>query len=308
MRGFAVWWHSCVSCGKTMVLWAILLELFVAGTPTAYAATYSGGSGTVGDPYLVSTSADLVTLSTTSKDWAKYFLLTTNIDMSGVSGFTPIGDFTTNFTGVFDGGGHAVQNLTINLPAQDYVGLFGYISDPSCQVKDLGMQGSAVTGQDDVGGLVGCKHDGTISGCYATGAVTGNTSVGGLVGDNFGGTVSNSYATGAVSGGTNLGGLVGNNGYGTVTASFWDTTTGGPDNGVGTGIPTGQMKQRTTFESVGWDFSGSPPVWYIFEGQSYPQIFGIPMPIDSIDALQALASVYNGNYFLTNVGFAHNPE
>ncbi|MBV5331097.1 hypothetical protein JZU69_01505, partial [bacterium] len=53
------------------------------------------------------------------------YALGANIDASAITNFVPIGDATTNFTGVFDGLGHTVSNLTINRPTTDYVGLFG---------------------------------------------------------------------------------------------------------------------------------------------------------------------------------------
>ena len=50
----------------------------------------------------------------------------------------------------------------------------------------------------------------TVSDCYAMGAVTGRNNVGGLVGYNHSGTtVSNSYATGTASGQSDVGGLTG---------------------------------------------------------------------------------------------------
>ncbi len=314
-------------------LWGILLLLQVIWMPAVHAATYSGGSGTEGDPYLISIPQDLVTLANTanSADWSRSFLMTQDIEMSGVTGFTPIGNSTTAFTGVFDGGGHVIRNLYIDRPDTDYVGLFGHITSGG-SVDSLGIEDGAVTGNDYVGGLVGynsstyvtvrgcyatspvtgnngmvgglvgwnygtvtsCYATGAVTGaayvgglvghntrtvtsCYATGTVTGNSYVGGLVGiNNSDATVTGCYATGAVTGGTILGGLVGASTFGPVTASFWDIDVGGPDNGFGTGLPTAQMKQRATFESAGWDFTGSPPVWYIFEGQSYPYLFGMP--------------------------------
>ena len=97
--------------------------------PEVCAARYSGGSGTSGDPFLISTSQDLLDLANpgNSADWDKHFLMTNDIDMAGVTGFTPIGNGTTKFTRVFDGGGYAIQNLTIDLPTQTHVGLFGYV-------------------------------------------------------------------------------------------------------------------------------------------------------------------------------------
>lgn len=150
-----------------------------------------------------------------------------------------------------------------------------------------------VEGTNNIGGLVGIG--GTITTCYATGAVSGTDKVGGLVGS--GGTTTRCYATGSVSGTTNLGGLIG--GTGTITSSFWDMDTGGPDNGYGVGLPTVQMKQQATFETAGWDFTGSPPDWMMFENLTYPQIYGMLMPVESVETLQALAYMPAGNFYLT---------
>jgi PKD repeat protein len=204
----------------------------VLGIPTAEAATYSGGSGILGDPYLISTSADLLTLAGTSADWASNFLMTNDIDMTGVSTFTPIGNGTTKFTGVFDGGGYAIQNLVIDLPAQDYVGVFGYVSGASAEIKNLGIQGSNVTGNNYVGGVAGYNYSGAkITSCHVIGIVTGiGRSVGGLIGNNYG-TVTSCYATGSViSSDVYIGGLIGNSASGTVTYCFASATVIGISN------------------------------------------------------------------------------
>lgn len=156
-----------------------------------------------------------------------------------------------------------------------------------------------VTGYFYLGGLVG-SNNAPISNSYSTGMVTGNTGVGGLIGQTTGGELANCFTTGAVDGNINLGGLVGSFSGGSVSASFWDTDTGGPDNGHGTGLPTWQMKQRATFESTGWNFAGSPPVWVMYqEGATYPHLHAFPMPVESIESLQSLALVPTGNFFLT---------
>lgn len=270
----------------------------------AHAATYSGGTGTEGDPYLISTVQDLLDLSNTanSADWSKHFLMTNDIDMSGVTTFTPIGNAATRFYGVFDGGGHVIQNLTIDLSAQDYVGIFGYLG-ASCQLKDLGLQGYSISGNGYTGALVGANR-GTVTDCYATGSVTGGWGrVGGLVGWNGygatvtdcyatgtvnvsgfggggglvgsieGGTVTACYATGVVTGGSSyVGGLVGGQGTanydGTVRASFWDMETSGQLGGSGgKGLTIAQMKTVVTFRNAGWATYG----WVMAEGQ-YPRL------------------------------------
>ncbi len=179
--------------------------------PLSHAATYSGGSGTELAPYLIATPQDLQDLSNTanSADWDKHFLMPQDIDMVGITSFTPIGNNTTKFTGIVDGGGFAVQNLTLDLPMQDNVGLFGRVSG-SGEVKDLGLEGGNVVGREYVGGLAGRNEGGAITDCYTTGPVSGNVRVGGLIGSSVGGTISLCHTTGQVDAAANIaGGLIG---------------------------------------------------------------------------------------------------
>jgi filamentous hemagglutinin family protein len=161
------------------------------------------------------------------------YALGANIDASGTSswnsnaGFTPIGNNSTNsaasqFTGIFDGLRHTINNLTINLPSTNGVGLFGY-TGPGSVIRNVGLTGGIVNGANYVGGLVGYQNGGTISDSYSTGSVSGGNygNVGGLVGVNKG-TISNSFATGSVTavfGSSYSGGLVGMN-YGTISNSY----------------------------------------------------------------------------------------
>ncbi|MBB5886707.1 filamentous hemagglutinin N-terminal domain-containing protein [Xanthomonas sp. LMG 8992] len=148
------------------------------------------------------------------------------------NGFRPIGVPGAAFTGVFDGLGHTINNLTINWPNTDYAGLFGVTGNGSA-IRNLGLLGGSVTGKNYVGGLVG-DNGGTITNTYATGAVSGaNYSyVGGLVGSNRG-AITNAYATGAVSGGNTVGGLVGSNGTGGTITNTYATGAVSGGNAVG---------------------------------------------------------------------------
>ncbi|WP_370679931.1 YDG domain-containing protein [Comamonas sp. GB3 AK4-5] len=139
-----------------------------------------------------------------------------DIDASGVTDFVPIGSSPASaFTGVFDGLGHTVSDLTINRPDQDRVGLFR--ATDAATLRNVGLEGGSVTGKDYVGGLVGYSANASISHAYATGAVTGAKYVGGLVGknssswNNASASISHAYATGAVTGANYVGGLVGEN-------------------------------------------------------------------------------------------------
>ncbi|MEO8777445.1 MAG: GLUG motif-containing protein, partial [Rhodanobacter sp.] len=143
-------------------------------------------------------------------------------DASGMwskAGFVPIGTNGNGFTGVFDGLGHTVSNLTINRPSTDFVGLFGHVNGGT--LRDIGLVSDSITGNDRVGGLVGNNSNGSISDAYATGSVSGGGHVGGLIGFNYGGTISGAYTTGDVSGGDEyVGGLIGFNFGGTINNTY----------------------------------------------------------------------------------------
>jgi hypothetical protein len=129
----------------------------------------------------------------------------------GGSNWTTIGDgWGSSFSGSYDGGSYTISNLTINRPSNNYQGLFGYISGSGAIVKNVGLVNCNVSGDGNVGGVVGYNYQGTVENCYATGNVSGSgNGVGGVVGKSYG-TVENCYATGNVSGSGNyVGGVVG---------------------------------------------------------------------------------------------------
>ncbi|SFX49705.1 MBG domain-containing protein [Azotobacter vinelandii] len=130
----------------------------------------------------------------------------------GAGGFFPIGDNSTPFTGTFNGQSHTIAGLTIDRGATDYVGLFGYTSGAT--ISNVGLAGGSVTGNDDVGTLIGYMQDGSVTNASASATVSANSSgeanAGGLVGANDGGAISSSSASGNVTGaGYQAGGLVG---------------------------------------------------------------------------------------------------
>jgi hypothetical protein len=132
-------------------------------------------------------------------------------EANGGKGWQPIGTFVEHqFTGRFDGQGYEVRDLFINRPDEYDIGLFCFVNKGGV-IENVGLVNANVTGNGDVGGLVGsAQNDGTVSNSYATGAVTGNQSVGGLVGFVASGTVSNSYSAAEVTADSLVGGLVGN--------------------------------------------------------------------------------------------------
>jgi hypothetical protein len=111
---------------------------------------------------------------------------------NGGEGWEPIGFFyEAPFVGSLDGGEHEIRDLFINR-RHESVGLFGCVHEAAV-IKDIGVVNFTVAGMVWVGALVG-ENDGFVVNCYCTmGNVTGDWDVGGLVGYKFRGTVSNSY-------------------------------------------------------------------------------------------------------------------
>jgi hypothetical protein len=142
---------------------------------------------------------------------------------NGGKGWQPIGFWDWQygfygpvFSGSFDGQGHEIRDLYINRPDEIYVGLFG-IMDEEVVIKDIGVMNVTVTGDHYVGGLAGAG--GTYINCYSTGSITGNDEVGGLVGHIAYKPMVNSYSMSSVTGGSSVGGLVGQN-SGNISDSY----------------------------------------------------------------------------------------
>ncbi len=165
------------------------------------------------------------------------FVLANDIDLSVYStgeGWTPIGSPSKKFTATFDGNGHVVSNLYIYRPNDNNQGLFEWASN--ADIKNVGLENVDVTGDCNVGGLVGNGSNSIISNCYATGDVVGGGWVGGLVGEGSSSTISNCYATGSVTGTrtySNVGGLVGYGQNRIIISSSYSTGSVTGNNNVG---------------------------------------------------------------------------
>ena len=208
------------------------LLVIVAGSIPA-PAKYSGGSGDPNDPYKIANVADFTQLTQDPNNWNKAFILTADINLTGLT-FTkaPIAPDTntttsgfqgTPFTGIFDGNSHIISKLTITASTKDYISLFGYVGSGS-QIHNLGVEDVNITGRYYVGGLVGYNYS-SLTSCYATGSVSGSSNsqyIGGLGGYN-GGIIRYCYSTGSVSGVSGseyVGGLVGLNDSGSLTSCY----------------------------------------------------------------------------------------
>lgn len=214
--------RQCRGLNRGFAAVACVLFFGVLAGVACGGGSYSGGSGDPNDPYLISRVADWLELVDSSADYDKHFLLTADLDFAGVV-VTPVAPIPhgyywdydgPRFAGVFDGGGHVMRNVRIDLEGKDYVGLFGYLIG---NVHDVALEDCDIRGEDSTGGLVGINEHGTISDCSVRGLVTGDDTVGGMVGDNERGVIAKCYASGSVYGRNGIGGLVGWSDVATVT-------------------------------------------------------------------------------------------
>ena len=92
---------------KILSLLLTLAMIFSLCSVPAYAETsdFAGGSGTAGDPYLISTADQLKAMS--DKE-AAYYLLINDLPLDAASGIAL-------FTGTFDGGGHTISGIKSSL-------------------------------------------------------------------------------------------------------------------------------------------------------------------------------------------------
>ena len=171
-------------------------------TPTTYT---NSGTGTTHAFMLLSSPADLeyVDGHQTTAALGYNYALNANLALGSYS-WTPFGNATTSYSGIFNGQGYLVRGYTVTATANDA----GFFGSSSGTIENLGVSGCVSgAGFNNIGGVVG-YNTGTVEYSYNAGAVTGGTAgsglaggvVGGIAGDNTG-TVEESYNTGPVTGG-----------------------------------------------------------------------------------------------------------
>lgn len=133
-------------------------------------AGFSGGDGSSENPYQISTTADLLSLAAQFADLAKSpkyisksYVQTSDIDMASAGTIAPLcpsnATSTAPFTGVYDGAGYKISNLSIaNVSEGDthYAsGLFGYVGKGAI-VKGVNLSTAKITAAGQyAGGIVG---------------------------------------------------------------------------------------------------------------------------------------------------------
>ena len=207
-------------------------------------------------------------------------ILVYDITLDKTTPWTPIGTFSNQFEGTFNGNNKTISGLNINASTTDNVGLFGYIGKNGT-VKNVTVADSYVSGNSCVGGVCGYNEGGIVTGCHNSGKVTGNGyCTGGVCGYNNG-TLQECYNTGEVSGTKqNVGGVCGENYSGTVQESYNTGKVTGTGNCVG-GVcgqnggtvkgcyNTGEVIDNYPVGSVcGWNGGGTVEKCYYLAGTS----------------------------------------
>ncbi len=196
-------------------------EVYFGAAVECYVFLRAGGSGTEHDPFLIATARQLIELVKHPDFMDQNFRLVSDIDLdpnlpgrkvfAGAVIVPDISDVQAGFqgsffTGVFDGDGYTVSNLTIE--GGSYLGLFGALG-PEAQVIDVNVVNVDVVGNGwNIGAIAG-YNSGTVQDCYSSGLVMGYSDVGGLVGSNDNGQIIDSHSTADVVGIEYVGGMVG---------------------------------------------------------------------------------------------------
>lgn len=309
---------------KTLLLMALIVGL------VSSSAAFAGGSGTSSDPYEISTCQQLQDMNT---DLDAYYELVNDIDCSGTSswnsqkGFDPVGIFDGNL----DGNNYVINDLYIDRPGESPVGLF-YQLDGGGTITNIGLKNVTVTGDSEVGGLVGANF-GYINKSFVSGKITGkDRQAGVLVGYNYNGdNISNSYSFGSADAVYQVGGLVGRNdgavytSYSTATPSaddlvggligfesgglvndsYWDTEESGQDSSYGgTNLTTSEMIGGSATSNMNFDYS---TIWETVKASdSDVGSDGYPI-LQSLDRSEQLDLVVNEPPVLDSTGVSPDP-
>src|SRR5690625_4940338 len=138
-----------------LIIFSVLLSLFIAQFIVKAEEASFEGSGVAGDPYVIKTAEQL---DKVRENLTAHYKLGADIDLSGYDNWDQIGkNFGTAFQGTFDGDGHTIKNLTI-IGNESNVGLFGYVLSTkgySPVIKNIQLENIHVTGNQNVGGLIG---------------------------------------------------------------------------------------------------------------------------------------------------------
>ena len=259
-----------------------------ASSPDNFDAVFDGNNYTISNLY-----------SDNELDYQGLFVATSSLARIVRVGLIDI-DLTLNYG--FEPWGGGLVAVNAGLIAHSYATGSVITEEPGHNVGGLvGLNYGVITyshadvdvtdiGGYETGGLTGDNHAVIVS-SYSTGRVTGDDEVGGLVGDNEGAGIIYSYATGSVTGNGQVGALVGDNSGSLIRSSYWNTQTSGRSNGVGTGPSIGiegkttaELRSPTWYHGIYSDWHHAGDVWDFGTSTQYPTLkSGLDLALDICD-------------------------
>ena len=222
---------------NNLLLLLLSILCFWTGTSKAYALEQQDGVYLIGDAKDLEDFSNMVA----SGNGGISAVLTADIDLAGYT-HQPIGTVSSPFFGNFDGQQHFIRNMLLELPEDEYVGLFGVLNngayiknvivDWSCFIsgkrfvagiaggtngggsvtfENCGNEASVGAAEENAAGICGVSMSSACGikmyNCFNTGGISGNRECAALCGwvGNTGSVISNCYNAGFVIGmdGTN---------------------------------------------------------------------------------------------------------
>ncbi|MEJ2036043.1 MAG: filamentous hemagglutinin N-terminal domain-containing protein, partial [Maritimibacter sp.] len=156
------------SDGST-VSYTIITSLGAEGSTTT--ADLQGINGLLYDNYVLGADID----ASATSGWTNGFV------PLGTNGAGSIRNSFNGFSGIFDGLGHTISDLSVDIGTKTYGGMFGYASEGI--IRNVGLEGGSIAGGSYLGGLIGYDRGADIYNSYSSADVTGTGQyTGGLVG------------------------------------------------------------------------------------------------------------------------------
>ncbi len=173
----------------------------------------------------------------------------------------------------------------------------GLIGKNTGTVENSSATGDVSAGNDCAGGLIGYNNANSkhISNCYAANAITGKDEIGGLIGAYLSGIVTNCYAKSIPPFEDLDGGLIGKNRVSPNCSDCFNNSyfiNTAPNNHQGVALSQEQMTLQASYP--GWDFTD---IWYLQEGIDCPKLI-------DVDNLRPVAKCKNVHLLADDSGFA----
>ncbi len=199
---------------------------------SAIADAFAGGDGTESNPFQISNSSELCRMAYVVNEYnsgnltdgvdytSAYYKFNNDIDMAGVTDWTPIGTGRGNdnlqrpennlFKGHLDGAGFSITNFTPSFTAEEVDACFGLFGILCGEVSNLKIEGDITAIQPIengysviIGAVSGLLSDGTINNCEFVGSCratfpdgkSGVAMIGGIVGNLNSGSITNCTVT-----------------------------------------------------------------------------------------------------------------